>query len=282
MSEQTCAATVGCKRAPTVGYVCAGHFARLGDTLTALRTEVDNLSAVPSMQAKSGRGGGLASHRSPARLDVLVHTDRRRGSPDLSDASRADPLAYDQTPSVLETLHSWARMVREERGLDVSGPATIATERETLSRHLEWICHQPWVDEAYRDLTNLLGALRSANGTAPEKPSGRCYLPDETTGTGTCDGPIWLDEASGHASCGRCKQTWDGPQLAMLSYEMKRARAEAARPRTEDGRPMLTAEELVARGKVSSVSNVRVIAHRRGRVSVAGHYDPQWFGKEPA
>lgn len=254
------------------GLLCTVHFDRLADMLREVEDEAAMLSAVPSMAIRTGSGGGsLASTRSPARLDVLVHLDHRRGTG--RSETDDDALAAGQTLPVLDVLHSWARVVREERHLDTPRSVTVSGERGTLTRWLEWIAEQPWCDEMYADVRQLVGQLKAANGTQPEKPVGRCYLPSDT---GVCDGPIWLDQAEGHAHCGRCKQTWDGPQLAMLSFELEQAKAEAARPKTEDGRRMLTAEEMCSKLKIK-LGTFRVRAHRAGVVSVDGHYDEEWF-----
>lgn len=115
-TTRTCAATPGCRRNPDAGLICRGHLERLGGILWDIEDQAAALSSVPSMAVRSGRSGSLASHRSPAVLDAIVATDPRRGqlrwgSPDFDDAG------LDDTASVLETLHSWARMVREERGM---------------------------------------------------------------------------------------------------------------------------------------------------------------------
>src|SRR4051794_38532613 len=81
-SSPTCAATTGCKRRPANGtLICRGHLERIGTILRDLEDEAALLTAVPSMQQRTGNGHAtLASERAPARLDVLVHTDRRRGT----------------------------------------------------------------------------------------------------------------------------------------------------------------------------------------------------------
>lgn len=269
--ESTCAAVVGCKRPATMGYTCAGHYARLGSILADLEMEAVLVSTVPSMQQRTGPAGGLASHRSPARLDAIVHRDPRHGTGMSEDEE--DELAAGQTMSILGTLHSWARVLREERELAEPEQVTVVGERAILARHLNWIVGQPWADEFYSDLNQLLGQLRAVNGTQPDKPVGRCYLIVEGE---TCDGPIWVDEANGHAHCARCRGTWDGVQLAHLKWELEKAAEERRRPRTEDGRRMLTAEEIAKQRGVKP-KTIPVWAHRRGVVAVHGHYDPEWF-----
>jgi Zn-finger nucleic acid-binding protein len=128
-------------------------------------------------------------------------------------------------------------------------------------------------------------------------------------GESTCGGRIWQREQERHiwrqaepgsdrclrvkikasdgpAYCERCRAVWDDPKemdrLRLIEEQRQaeaeaRRKAEAARPSTEDGRKMLTARELVEAGYVTSISNVRVKAHRRGASAVRGHYDPEWF-----
>ena len=290
-----------------MGYLCNAHMERLAAMLRQVEDEAAMLTAVPSMAIRTGSGGGsLKSERAPARLDVLVHTDHRRGT-GMSETDD-DALAAGRTLPILDVLSSWARIVREERDLAIPTrpgllhlggyrgpvcanpcehatcqsiavhvlipiPATISGERDLLSRHLGWVAGQPWVDDAYKEIRDVLGQLKGVNGTQDEKPVGRCYLPIPD---GICDGPIWVDTAMGHAHCGRCQQTWDGPQLAMLSFELEQARAEAARPKTEDGRRMLTAQEMADRLGTTAV-NVRKMASRQQIRAVLGHYDPDRF-----
>ena len=98
------------------GLLCVAHFDRLADMLRQIEEEAAILSAVPSMAIRTGSGGGsLASTRAPARLDVLVHLDTRRGTG--RSETDDDQIAAGQTLPVLDVLHSWARVVREERGL---------------------------------------------------------------------------------------------------------------------------------------------------------------------
>lgn len=270
-----------------VGRLCDPHLQRLAQTLRDIELEASILSAVPSFAAKTGRSGTLASERSPAILDAIVATDPRRAH-HVGD----DPLAHDQTASVLDALHGWASVIRRERALQFT-PAriTISGERDLLSRHLDWLIEQPWISELYDQTRALLAQLQRTNGTAPEKPLGRCWLPAPETreerinravfggDQNVCGGPIWADDAAGHAHCGRCAQTWNGHQLVLLHYALQAEAREAARPHTPDGIPMLTAQELVNNGASTTLVNVRVTAHRKGHQSVNGHYDPRIFDK---
>lgn len=255
----------------TVGYLCSRHLEQAGTMLREIEDQAVLLSAVPSMQQRNGsRGGGLASQRTPVRLDVLVHTDPRHGTGMSEDED--DEIAAGETLSILGTLGSWARVVREDRDLTWPEQITISGERDLLSRQLEWVAEQEWCDEFYGDLRKLLGQLKAQNGTAEDKPVGRCYLPDVE---GTCNGPIWLDTAAGHAHCGRCRETWDGAQLARLDWELQMAK----RPKGEDGKPMQTVEEI-ASSKRMTVNAVRIKLSRNGARAVGGsYYDPAWVDR---
>lgn len=291
-----------------VGYLCLGHMHKLSQALRDIEEETFHLSAMPSMQQRTGSGkGSLASERAPVRIDVLAFLDPqtrrwtrdaepryipptpksfgpwclfcdhetctawRAGRPrDLHDDE--SDAGSDRLMSVLGVLHGWARVVREERDLAEPERVTVTGERDLLTRHVDWLAAQPWVDEVYGELRELRAALQQLNGTQDDKPVGRCYLP---TPEGVCNGPIWLDLAEGHASCGRCRASWNGSQLAMLQWEMERLQAEAARPRTSDGRPMRTAEELAA-DKKTSVNAIRLrLSRLRVKVQHGRYYDPE-------
>lgn len=302
------------ERAPEVGMLCLGHYTRLTAMLRDIEDEAAMLDPRPSFAQRTGSGGGtLPSERAPARLTVLAYLDPRtkRWEPDEQPrytppapksfgpwclfcdhqtctdwrAGRQRDLHDDEQDagsaalaSVLEELHNWARLVREERDLNPPSKVTITSERDLLTRHVDWIAAQPWVDECFRDVRTILGQLQAVNHTAPEKPVGRCYLPTEN---GLCDGPVWVDDAAGHAHCGRCRATWDGPFLASLKYEMDKAKTEAARPKTSDGRRMMTVKELAAQ-RNTTVNAVKIKLSRNGARAVQGHYDPAILDRSKA
>jgi hypothetical protein len=307
------------EREATHGYLCTAHFERLAGALRDIEDQAASLDPVPSMAQRSGSGGGtLASHRAPARLDVLVHTDRRsrpagarRPGPACSECwhdtctdIRTWLDAYDahalDTLAVLDVLHSWARITREERALADPQTVTVTGERDTLTRQLEWIAAQPWVDEMYADTQTLLGQLVTINRTGPDRPVGRCYLPAATE-DGTCGGHIWRTEqpampwvsltdrctritvetADGPAYCDRCAAQWEGKAALKRLELIAELEREAGRPHTDDGRPMLTAYELAERFG-TSVNAVRLRLSRARIKAVGSHYHPDALSKVTA
>jgi Zn-finger nucleic acid-binding protein len=280
-------------------------FGRLTSMLRDIEDEAAVLDAVPSMAQRTGPGGsGLASHRAPANLDVIVAGDPRRGlmrwaSADDNDLKAFDPWGLDDTGSVLETLDSRARTVEEESGEPLPATATISGTRDYLTRNLQWIARQPWVDEMFQELRDLLTQLQRTNRTQPDKAVGICHLPRFQS---TCGGLIWQREeertiwrqaepgsdrckrvrvkvSDGPAYCERCRNVWDDPnELNRLHLIEEQRLAELARPKTEDGRRMLTAQEMADQLRVS-VNAVRIIASRKRIPNVRGHYDPDEFGE---
>lgn len=307
MPENTTGCVVHSKPAEARhGLLCTVHFDRLADMLRSVEEEAALLSAVPSMAQRQGSGrGSLASERTPVRIDVLAFRDpqtrqwtrdetarhplpapksfgpwclfcdhetctawragRRR---DLHDDEH--DAGSDRLMSILGVLNGWARVVREERGLTEPDRITVTGERATLTRHLEWIAAQPFIDETYAEVRRLVASLKDLNGTQDEKPVGKCYLPSDT---GICEGPIWVDDAAGHAHCGRCRETWDGAQVLKLKRQLEIDEIERARPKTSDGRRMFTVKEL-AEERQTTVNAIRLRLSKAGARAVRGHYDP--------
>jgi hypothetical protein len=266
--------------------------------LREIEDETAILEAVPSMQIRSGSGGGsLASHRSPAVLDAIVARDPRRGTGRIG-WDDADPWGIDDTASVLETLHSRARSVREDLEYQPPARITITGERALLTDELPWIARQPWVDEMFVEVRDLLAQLKRTNKTQADRPVGRCHLPRFDS---LCGGTIWQREqdrmlwrikgdrcvrekvrvCDGPAYCERCRAQWDGKELDRLRLIEEQRQAEAARPRTDDGRRMLTAQEMADKLRMT-VGNLRTWASRRGIRAVQGHYDEEWFAEKMA
>lgn len=110
-----CAAD-GCAR-PADPIICGKHADDLGQHLAQLGAEYELLSAVPSMQGREvGTIGGstLAAQRSVGNTHVMALRDRRAVTAPFTEP---DPWGLDDTPSVYATLHSYAELVRDGRGL---------------------------------------------------------------------------------------------------------------------------------------------------------------------
>lgn len=203
--------------------VCRHHLDQMAGWLHDVEREVLQLDARPSMAIVwDRRGGTLASHQAPARLDAVALGDRRRV---FADQVR-HPAGFDPagTLSIYGTLHGYAMLVRDGRLIDrptrfaveriagtghgpfcadcrhgscqrmrwrhrIALPLTVATERQLLTRHLDWCAGQPWARDLWRDLRDLRDQLGAVNGTSDPRPlPGRCPW---LVGVDECGGALW-------------------------------------------------------------------------------------------
>jgi hypothetical protein len=300
------------------GYVCVSHETILRNTLREIEFEAEHLDATPSMAIRLGNGhGGLASEQANGRLTVVAMNDKRTTPHGARPAGPACHSCWHDTcmiirrwqdaldsqaleiMSVLGTLHEWGRIVREERQMAGPEHITISGERDWLDRQMRWIVEQPWVDELYTDARKLLGQLHGANATGPDKPYCACPV---ITNAARCRGEVWVhdelqpvwrryldrcaatwEQAPGAAVCDTCGATWetDGDK-ARLKRMVEDAADELARPCTDDGTLMRTAEEL-ASDLGLKVTAVRMRLSRAGAKAVHGsYYDPAMVVRETA
>ncbi|OQO89916.1 hypothetical protein B1813_18930 [Saccharomonospora piscinae] len=171
--------------------------------LRHLRELEDYLPTLPLIKARKTTERGSPGFRSTPPLDLTAvhHTDWRS--------------AWDDTDGhgAIATLHSWARLVREDRGLEPPDTATLTSEAGVLRTQHQWIVCQPWADEYAHELRHLHGAVRAAAGDAVPRPVGRCIKvwPDRD-----CGGSVFeLDDASG-VKCASCGETYAGTSLIHL------------------------------------------------------------------
>lgn len=216
----------GCRRPQAPGWLlCQSDGRFVGDCLARLADRYGRLSAAPSLAAPQpggGHSGTLASQRDPARLHVLVLTDRRSKERDPAEPSPED----NDLRSVFEVLHAHAEAVREERrltyptitaaglhagdrphgpacadcahpscrwirpgpSLDIPAPLTVATERAVLAAHLDWILGQDWAADFHSDITALWTLLGGGGRTV-----GVC---------GQCGGPVTYANRQASCLCG--------------------------------------------------------------------------------
>jgi hypothetical protein len=209
----TCAVPGRKHQADEALQICRNHLDELGEWLYEIEEEEKKLDARPSLQGSwnATRGGRLASHQSPARINPLVHSDPRYVlAEDLTTT-----VGIDGTLSVFGTLHGWANQIRDGREIKFPGrwiteqlrpgpicvncshascrwmvhryfqrdELTVATERQFLSRHLEWAAGHSWIGDLHEDIRKLRAQLQAANGTGELQIPGRCPEPE-------CDGPL--------------------------------------------------------------------------------------------
>lgn len=236
--------------AADVGYLCDNHFTRLGAMLRDIEDQAALLDAQPSMAQRSDRGGGLASHRAPARLDILVHNDPRHGTGMSEDAE--DALAAGSTLSILGVLHAWARVVREDRALAQPATVTISGERDLLTRQIPWLAEQSWIDEAFAELRDLVAQLRRQNGTNAlrKKPVGVCPTLFED---GECGGRLWANDQRGEVTCDLCGRVFEPAELRHLGMMLvNQGYVEVFRAEWFTGVPAGTIRRWASEGRCTS------------------------------
>lgn len=210
LPDVTCAAPT-CRRRPVAGLLCGTDATRLGQWLADVAGDWQQLDAAPTSSTSTGggRGGGLASHRAPARLDVLVLTDPRS-----RERSAADPDG-NRARSLPEVLGSWAATVRDERELTATPRYDVRVDRQLLVDQLDrWIIHRDWVDDFFVEVRDVWAQLKAATGQSTgTRPVRAC---PELVGqpAARCGGPVWLEKDA--AWCGHCGNAWSGFQLIRL------------------------------------------------------------------
>lgn len=270
-------------------FACESHRDRLYDELRGILDTVARIAIRPAATGTpgGGRSGTLASQRSLLDLESLALA----GPIAPGEITTSD--GWDEHHPVA-VVGSWARLVREERAITPpAGPASLTTDVDLLIRQLDWCCAQPWIDDMAAELGDSFARVRRAD---PDRhrpgDEGRCPIVGDGP-AGTCGGRLqrdrgtvpWLvradrcervavDAPAGPIRCQRCGATWatesDEARLRVMRADVAR---DALRPRTDDGRPMLTAAELAQQHGIK-VSAVRMRLSRAGMRAVNGHYDP--------
>lgn len=198
----TRACVLGCRNAERIPFRAAPGLLvchRCSDDLRTVLDDIDDLyravtdidDLIPGGHGDTGGARKPPGPRSPAMDAVLVHTDHRTRGNDR--------------PAALACIEGWARLVREERSLDVAadqmlttvpaGRITMGRELGTLRFHWDWIMAQAWVDDFAVEMADLARALRQVSRLeVPVLRIGKCPTPLITiTLPGDDTGPITLD-----------------------------------------------------------------------------------------
>lgn len=184
-----------------IGYACRRHYHWIDRTLV----QIEELAALFDEVLLPGPGTGERSATrvgspAPGRLEVMALTDKRAKTPiDLDDE--------DDVPDLIGTLHSWGRIVAEEREVDEpDGTATAAIR--ILRRERHWIAQQDWLDDYVTELGALhRAAARGAGTTMWPEPIGKC--PNDAT-------PLYNTIGADVVTCRKCKASWTGVHLVRL------------------------------------------------------------------
>ena len=125
-------------------------------------------------------------------------------------------LDYCTGRPILDILHGWERIIREDRNLTPPalvpakgsiGQEIAATVKFHLA-HLDWSATQPWIDDFHTELATIHSQGQAASRTqlAPVRRI-KCPTPTET---GTCGWMLSVDDAdiTTAITCRRCHTNW--------------------------------------------------------------------------
>lgn len=175
-----------------------------------------------------------------AQLDLVI-TRQTAKAPHVGGASREQPLPYSPHASelrwVLEnTVSTWARVVSEERGVDLpkgdlrrkgesSGPFCEECRHEScaqmrywtpvalgllaawLTGHVEWLRHHRAANEAVEEITSIVAKATRAIDVRPDRIyAGPCSIED---GPKVCGHDLYADPMSAVVMCPACGRRYD-------------------------------------------------------------------------
>jgi hypothetical protein len=162
-------------RTATRGFLCEGHYLILEQRLAELPALADEV------EQALVRGGGAGPK---------ISGDPERALP-------FDEAASDALRGARDLLASWCRLILDEHPGGLHAPALALPALATfLTRHLEWIAAQPWVDDLHGEFGDVRAALLSAQSTSRTRivALGTCgeapYCDLETHAERCCQGTL--------------------------------------------------------------------------------------------
>jgi len=233
------------------GHCCA----MCADRLTADVRLVGELATMASVEPRKGSGGMSTAYGSKPPINVAGV------DPELT------LTGHPPSPTVLDVLESWVRMVREERDMSPYGPwsghaaATVATTGTKatlvacvgfLANQTEWVVGTPdFPLEDYRsEITACVRALRRWDPMAADL--GQMVKCPTLTDDGECGYRLHYQDMSEPVTCRRCRVTRDATTLAAVALS--------------DGREVWLDPEAAANWLGISEPTLRRMA-RRGQLS---------------
>ena len=191
----------------------------LGQLYAGLQ-DVDELT--PSGSPDSTGGRSVPGSKSPAVDALLVHSDPR------SYARVGDH------PAALATIASWARLIREERSLDVAphklrntvpaGRISMARELQTIRFHWDWLMNYPTVLRFCADVDEVINGLEYVRRMNPPTIRiGKCPvvtdiedLPDGSELPLACGTSLRVRPGDDEIHCGGCHTVWPRAKWRLL------------------------------------------------------------------
>lgn len=247
------------------GHCCAGCADRIAADLRAI-PELAAMAAA-SLVPGSGSGGAMSTHygpKEPIRLEAV--------DPALAHVN-PDPDDDGSATTVLELLESWARIVRDDRGLTRYGPAseqhvlsTGAAINDTtatlvgvcafLGAHVGWIVSDPeFLLEGFaREVALCKRAVIRWDTERKESDGWFADCPHDAGG-GTCGYRLRIDgnDVDSYFICPRCGSEWSVDRLMLVAAE------------TSDASMWLDCEAVIKRYGVDRTTLERWV--RKGRIT---------------
>lgn len=163
---------------------------------------------------------------SPAlvRLDVVALMDRRTVPVTITDQDGTVVGVDTSLMDVVGVMCSWAAMFAEEEGL-TSKTGTLTEATGLLTTWFDTLASQPWIDEMYAELRDVMRALRRAHGITLPKPIGRCINVYERGGKVIgCQAMLYANP-SGAIRCTSCGRRYDGRGLILVEMQRRTEQA---------------------------------------------------------
>ena len=203
-----CLACPGAKPKPAedgkqVCFACSNRILR---HLRELEEYLPHLSLLPS-RGDGSRGRPGFGSATPVNDAVIHHTDWR-----------TTPSALDGMGAVA-TVHEWANLLRDGRGLQPPARTTFIGEVEALRVHHSWIVCQDFVGDYARELREITAAVRAVAGDPVTRSVGKCTA-ITVYKQGECGADVYeMPDATGvKCSDGSCGKVYDG--VAMLRLQL--------------------------------------------------------------
>ena len=229
-------------RPADAGYkTCTTCYDALRATLSDVRDRYLLLDASPGVGSTEGRGAPGFGSRPPANPHIIVMTDWRSKScevshdaiayvydPDTGEAidkrevwygADGRPHSEQERPvrSVPGTLASLAHLVAEERGITPPPTRLVTVLVRWLDGQMDWITRQELVADFFRDLRDLQAQLRPVTGDKRQR-IGVC---PNTVDEAECGATLHAPTCGDSIVCPACERAWHRPEWLELGRQLQ-------------------------------------------------------------